>query len=157
MTTTTSGNSVGKRTKDRTRDRERATAALDLRRDGLTWIDIAERLDYHDASAAYTAVSRVLARVESEGARKYREITSLRYERLYADALEALDAIGPGREVGRAALLSAARGILDAMCRLHGLSAGVVSAPVVKVRDDVADELARLTAAMQAAGKETTQ
>ena len=49
------------------------------------------------------------------------ELLNHRYSDLFRRAVEALDDVSPGREVGRAALLAAARGILDSHVKLLGL------------------------------------
>ncbi|MEP9391198.1 hypothetical protein ABLE94_02915 [Gordonia sp. VNK1] len=113
-------------------DRERATQAVHLRTHGHTLDDIAERLGYYDRAAVYRAITRSLDRVETENATQYRELMTDRYEGLLRRAMDALDDADEGREVGRAQLLSAARGICDSLVRLHGLD----NAPVVTIRSE---------------------
>lgn len=131
--------------RDRVADRDRALRALALRRDGKPWYVIADELNYHDPGTAYTAVSRVLARVESESAVEYRQLLTERYESLYAEVVAALGDARAGREVGRAQLVSAGRGVLDSLARLHGLQAAdAVTVNMGRARDGIDEELARL-------------
>lgn len=67
-----------------------------------------------------------------------------RYNDLYRRAVEALDEAAGGREVGRAALLAAARGVVDSYVKLLGLDQPARTEVTVRVRDDVDDELHRL-------------
>lgn len=135
------------------RDRERARQALELRRDGKQWHEIADALNYTDKSAAYTAVQRFLARTESETADEYRELLTQRYEDLYRRAIAKLDDAYRGREVGVAQLLSSARGILDSLAKLHGLQELKVETTVVQ-RDELDVELANLVAQFKANASE---
>lgn len=55
--------------------REKALEAMRLRKDrGLTWEKIAQEVGYSSRQAAQRAVSRVLARVESETVEDYRQL-----------------------------------------------------------------------------------
>ncbi|RTL04241.1 MAG: hypothetical protein EKK62_16760 [Acidimicrobiia bacterium] len=126
--------------------------ALDLRRDGLQWQQIADELGYHDDATAYRAVKRVLDRVESESATEYRAVMAARYEQLWRDARSSLDAL-PADHAGRAALLTSARGVLDSLARLHGITAAEVTVvtPEVRARDRIDEEIARLVTKLKTA------
>ena len=91
-------------------------------------------------ATAYRAVKRVLDRVESESATEYRAVMAARYEQLWRDARSSLDAL-PADHAGRAALLTSARGVLDSLARLHGITAAEVTVvtPEVRARDRIDD------------------
>lgn len=83
---------------------EKARQALQLRRDGRQWAEIADELGYKDPSGAYRAAKRLLDRTEFEAVEEYRAIEADRLDeahRIQADALvqlansRALDAIPP--------------------------------------------------------------
>lgn len=141
--------------RQRITDRERATQAVHLRTHGHTLDDIAERLGYYDRAAVYRAITRSLDRVETENATQYRELMTDRYEGLLRRAMDALDNADEGREVGRAQLLSAARGICDSLVRLHGLD----NAPVVTIRSETQldRDIANLTRMVTAIDADTVE
>ncbi len=103
-------------------DRQRAAEALKLRRMGYSWPEIADRLSYHDRSTAHRAATRLLNRIEGEEVEEFRDLHTARLEYLLRQTVEALDGMDQGREAGRAQLITAARGILDSLARLHGLN-----------------------------------
>jgi hypothetical protein len=61
---------------------ERARQALELRKAGAQYADIATTLGYADASGAYRAVSRALAKLTAEPAAELRELELLRLDRM---------------------------------------------------------------------------
>lgn len=65
-------------------ERQRAVAALELRRSGLPYREIAARLDYADESGARHAVTRLLTRIEAEGVAELRAVYGERLEALVA-------------------------------------------------------------------------
>lgn len=102
----------------------RQTAALKLMMDRVSYDDIAERLGYADRSGARKAVMSALNRLKAERlelAEAVMDMQLARYERLLEYALRALDDADEGKEMGRAQLISAARGVLDSISRLYGL------------------------------------
>ncbi|MFT4246498.1 MAG: hypothetical protein QM581_00490 [Pseudomonas sp.] len=68
----------------RVNDRARALEAVQLRRDGLSLKEIAERLGYSGHPSVSRAIRRCLDRTESETAAEYREIIGARLENIYA-------------------------------------------------------------------------
>ncbi|MCD5419757.1 hypothetical protein LRS71_09345 [Rhodococcus pyridinivorans] len=83
---------------------QRAREALELRRQGKQWAEIANELGYADRASAYNAAKRLLDRTEFESVEEYRAIEADRLDeahRIQAEALEqlaksrALDAIPP--------------------------------------------------------------
>lgn len=77
------------------------------------------------------------------------DLTVHRYNDLYRRAVEALDEAAGGREVGRAALLAAARGVVDSYVKLLGLDQPARAEVTVRVRDEVDAELHELAATMR--------
>lgn len=63
--------------------RERATQALDLRKAGISYEIIAQRLGYSNRSAAYRAVSTILDKSEKEAASDLREMELRRLDDLF--------------------------------------------------------------------------
>ncbi|ORL93430.1 hypothetical protein A5N78_04660 [Prescottella equi] len=126
-------------------DRQRAVNAMQLRRDGKTWDEVADACGYADRSTAHRAVKRVLERVEGETVDDYREVVNARYEALYTKAWEAItSAEGKGQLVGRSQLVAAARGVLDSQAKLLGLGAPQKSELTVTTRAAVDDEISAL-------------
>lgn len=62
--------------------RERARKALELRKAGAQYVDIATALGYADHSGARRAVERALARLTAEPAAELRQIEVLRLDRM---------------------------------------------------------------------------
>ncbi|MDH6279500.1 hypothetical protein [Prescottella agglutinans] len=126
--------------------REKALEAMRLRKDlGLTWEEIAEEAGYSSRQAAQRAVSRVLARVESETVEDYRQLMSARYDDLYRRTIAALDtADQEGQLMGKSQLLAAGRGIVDSIVKLHGLAAPQKADVTVHTKADVDDEVQAL-------------
>lgn len=128
-------------------DRERAARAVAMRIAGHTLREIVGALGYYDETAASRAIRRSMDRVESDTVDQYRALLTARYEDLYRRAVDDLDAGSHGREVGRAALVSAARSVLDSLAKVHGLTAAPTPARAevtIRVRDELDDELHRL-------------
>ncbi len=72
---------------------QRAREALELRRRGKQWAEIAVELGYADRASAYNAAKRLLDRTEFESVEEYRAIEADRLDeahRIQADALERL-------------------------------------------------------------------
>jgi hypothetical protein len=63
--------------------RERATKALELRKAGISYDVIAQRLNYSNRTAAYRAVSRLLESTEKEAADDLREVELRRLDDLF--------------------------------------------------------------------------
>ncbi len=63
--------------------RERATQALDLRKAGISYEIIAQRLGYSNRTAAYRAVSTILDKSEKEAASDLREMELRRLDDLF--------------------------------------------------------------------------
>lgn len=126
--------------------REKALEAMRLRKDrGLTWEEIAEEAGYSSRQAAQRAVSRVLARVESETVEDYRQLVSARYDDLYRRTIDALDtADAEGQLMGKSQLLAAGRGIVDSIVKLHGLAAPQKADVTVHTKADVDAEVQAL-------------
>lgn len=126
--------------------REKALEAMRLRKDrGLTWEEIAEEAGYSSRQAAQRAVSRVLARVESETVEDYRQLMSARYDDLYRRTIIALDtADAEGQLMGKSQLLAAGRGIVDSIVKLHGLAAPQKADVTVHTKADVDAEVQAL-------------
>lgn len=97
-------------------ERERAISALDLRRDGLPYREIADRLGYSDESGARKAVSRLLDRTEAEGVGELRRLESERLDAIMSAHWPA--AIGGDVDASRIVL-----GVVDRRAKLLGLNA----------------------------------
>ena len=131
---------------------EKQAKALRLYIDGHTYESIAKTLGYADKSGAHKAVKAALQDLTDERRELARHVLALqiaRYTDLYHRTIEALDNVDEGREVGRAQLISAGRGILDSLSRVSGLDqqSAVVT---VRAESQLDRELAALTAMMKA-------
>ena len=131
---------------------EKQVKALRLYIDGHTYQQIADQIGYADRSSAHKAVKAALAALTEERTELARHLLDLqvaRYTDLYHRTIKALDAVDEGREVGRAQLISAGRGILDSLSRIVGIDH---NSAVVTVRTETAmdRELAALTEMMKA-------
>ncbi|MFE5789583.1 hypothetical protein [Rhodococcus erythropolis] len=126
-------------------DRERALGAMQDRRDGKTWAEVADAWGYQDKSTACRAVRRVLERVEGETADDYREVIAARYEALWAKSWEAINtAEAKGQLVGKSQLVASARGVLDSLAKLQGLQASTKSEVTVVTRTAIDSEIEAL-------------
>lgn len=104
-------------------DRQRAVEAMGYRTKGKTWQWIADELGYYDASTALKATRNLITRTERESVEEWRETMSQRYEYLLAKAVEEIDAAdAKGQLVGKAQMMTTARGILDSQVRLLGVA-----------------------------------
>lgn len=65
------------------RAREQAAKALELRKRGLTFLDIAEELGYKSPQAAHDAVKRALDRLTSEPAEQVRALEAARLDDMF--------------------------------------------------------------------------
>jgi len=99
-----------------TDERDRACEALELRRTGLPYYEIATRLGYADESGARKAVSRLLDRREAEGVAELRAVEGDRLDTLQAAAWDA--AIGGDLDAIKTVL-----SVIDRRVRLFGLNA----------------------------------
>ena len=131
---------------------EKQAKALRLYIDGNTYETIAQQIGYADKSGAHKAVKAALEVLTDERRELARHVLALqiaRYTDLYQRTIEALDNVGEGREVGRAQLISAGRGILDSLSRVSGLdqNSAVVT---VRAESQLDRDLAALTAMMTA-------
>ncbi|TYQ11601.1 UNVERIFIED_ORG: hypothetical protein L601_001500000150 [Gordonia westfalica J30] len=99
-----------------TDERTRAAAALELRRTGLPYHAIADRLGYADESGARKAVTRLLDRREAEGVAELRAVEGDRLDALQAAAWDAAVA-------GDLDAIKTVLSVIDRRCRLFGLNA----------------------------------
>ena len=127
---------------------DRQNQALRLLSNGRSYDEIAVALGYASRSGAFYAVKSALERAKAErlelaGSVLDKQIA--RYEGLFKRTVDALDEAEEGREVGRAQLISSARGVLDSLSRLYGLDkpSAVVS---VRPESGLSADLARLAA-----------
>lgn len=119
-------------------ERQRALKAVDLRVQGHTYAQIAERLDYSDESGARHAVSRLLARREAESVDELRAVHGARLEAVLSSFWAA--ATSGDTDAARIVLRT-----LDSLAKLYGLDAPTrvaVGSPVSAV--EFAEEAARL-------------
>ena len=114
-------------------ERERAVAALELRRSGLPYREIAARLDYADESGARHAVTRLLDRTEAEGVAELRAI--------YTERLEAITArYYPAALSGDVEAAGIVLRTHDRLARLWGANApATATVAVTRVEDMVAN------------------
>ncbi|MBD0021929.1 hypothetical protein GII33_20720 [Gordonia pseudamarae] len=128
----------------------RHLAALKLYANGATFDEVATECGYASRSGAYQAVKAALddaRRERHELADNILDTQICRYTDLYRRTIDELDnAATEGREVGKAQLLSAARGILDSLTKVYGLDEHRVT---VTNRTALDDELADLTDALR--------
>lgn len=132
----------------------RQNEALALLLRGRTYDEIARELGYASRSGAHKAVKAALERAKVERlelAGAVLDVQIGRYEGLLKRSLDALDEAEEGREVGRAQLISAARGVLDSISRLHGLDkpAALVT---VRAESGLSSDLARLAQFIESEG-----
>ena len=127
---------------------EKQSEALRLLLRGYTYQKIADHLGYRSRQGAHDAVKSALNRAKAERmdlADRVLDMQIGRYQDLLTRSLNALDEAEEGREVGRAQLIGAARGVLDSLSRLYGLDK---PSAVVSVRPEagLSADLARLAA-----------
>lgn len=113
---------VNKHSPKNLKARERAIAALELRRTGMTFEDIAAQLGYSSRSGAYNAVNRYLQRIEYEGVDELRKIEGERLDR-------AMLAIWPQVLNGDLGATNALVRIQERRAKLFGLDAPQKIAP----------------------------
>lgn len=119
---------------------ERQEAALQLRRAGLDYQGIAERLGYAGKQGAHSAVQRALRNHIAEGVDHLRALEAARLDALLA-------AVWPAATEGDVAAVRAALAISERRARLFGLDAPAraqLSVERVDVRSMSDDELQRL-------------
>ena len=95
---------------------ERVRSAIELRKAGASYQQIADQLGYSDPSGAYRAVSRGLNSLVKEPAE---ELRTVQYERLN----HMLIALWPRVQQGELSAMDRALGIMDRMSRLFGIEA----------------------------------
>lgn len=118
---------------------------------GMTQQEIADRYGV-SRSAVRDAVKKALTEARQRRADIGDLILDLqirRYEDLYGRCIEALDDAHAGREVGRAQLISAARGILDSLSKIQGLDQAATATVLTESQLD--RDLRVLTETMQQA------
>lgn len=98
--------------------RERGARALELRKEGRTFAEIATEAGYNSPQAAFDAVKRALARIDREPAE---ELIRLEAERL--DALFGIQYLNA--QAGDVAALDACMKIMTRRAKLLGLDAPV--------------------------------
>lgn len=101
---------------------EREVQAVELRKLGLPYETIAQRLGYANASGALKAVRRALAKAPVEAADELRQITLLRLERLYA-------AVAPRALSGNLWAVDRCLAILRQEAELLGLNVAAAEEP----------------------------
>lgn len=137
----------------------RQAEALKLFIAGHSYDQIAQRLNYADRSGAFVAVKRALEDVRAERTELAEHVLDTqiaRYTDLYRRCIDALDEAEDGREVGRAQLISAARGCLDSLSRVYGIDA---NSAVVTVRTETQldRDIAELTRMVTAIDSEAVE
>ena len=95
---------------------ERARKAMELRKAGASYSQIAQQCGYSSPSGAYQAVKRVMARIEQESTN---ELRKTQYERLN----QMLLVMWPRIQSGDEAAISTGLRIMDKMDRLMGTEA----------------------------------
>lgn len=118
--------------------------ALELRKAGVTFQQIAAQLGYRDAAGAHKAVTRALDRVPAMGVEELREVDSERLERL-------LLAVWQQAISGDLKAIDRALRILDQRARLLGLEVPKSVAAEVSVHPGVPAEVEKKLAAARAA------
>lgn len=98
---------------------ERQQRALELRRDGHTYDQIADELGYSDRGGAFRAVQQALRRAVAPAAKQLRDREGQRLELLWHDAYELVQASSDVK-----AILACVR-ISESLRRLYGLDAPV--------------------------------
>ena len=126
-------------------ERERALKALALRREGLPYRDIAERLDWKNEASARSAVTRLLTRVEYD---EVAEMRAVEGERL--DALQR--AVWAAATSGDTDAIKSVLAIMARRARLFGLDmpAKVDVAEISSV--EFAEQFVRLVSALDPQG-----
>lgn len=115
---------------------------------GMSYRAVGAKYGVHH-SAVYGVVQRQLAKARERRdglADLYLDLQIARYTDLYRRCIDELNSSEDGREVGKAQLVSAARGALDSLTRILGLDHGIT----VNVHTETAldRELADLTKQM---------
>ena len=101
---------------------QRATEALELRKGGATFGQIAEKLEYKSAASAFKAIDRALAKTMQEAAGQLRCLEAERLDRMFL-------AIWPKAKGGDLAAIERALGIMNRRAKLLGLDAPTKVAP----------------------------
>lgn len=96
--------------------RERAAKALELRKQGYTFREIAATAGYRTLAAAYDAVQRAMRDITAEPAEQLRALETSRLDRMLAR-------IWPKVEAGELPAIDRALKICERRCRLMGLDA----------------------------------
>lgn len=95
---------------------EKQIKALDLRRQGKSYTDIAKELGYSSGSGAHNAVKKALRKTLKEPADELRKLENARLDAM-------LLALWPGIEKGDPKAIAAAVKISDRRAKLNGLDA----------------------------------
>lgn len=104
--------------------RERQLQALALKRSGLTYSEIAERLGYSSAKSAGRAVRRLLDKFEIDESEEYRKVQVLRLEGMLAT-------LAPKIEQGNTSAIAQALQIMDRLDNKVGVQNRVVTTSTV--------------------------
>lgn len=101
---------------------ERNKKAMELRKIGATWAQIAEQCGFNNIPAAHTAVRRELDKLPKEAAAELRTIQQERLERMYLS-------IFPQIQQGHLGAIDRGLRIMERQAKLDGLdSAGMLEA-----------------------------
>ena len=119
-----------KTSKRRLKARERWLAALELRKQGLTFEAIAGALGYAGESAAYKAVMSALGEVSREPVEEMRKLEATRLDKMQE---KLSDKIGPDKDDGLPVVDRVLR-IMDRRAKLLGLDQPQKSEVDVKVK-----------------------
>lgn len=126
-------------------ERERALKALALRREGLPYRDIAERLDWKNEASARSAVTRLLTRIE------YDEVTEMRA--VEGERLDALQrAVWALATSGDTDAIKSVLAIMARRARLFGLDMPAKADGPQMSSVEFAEEFIRLVGALDPQG-----
>lgn len=111
----------------RTEDREAlANVAIDLRARGKTWAYIAEEIGVTEKTAKKWVDGEYAKRSEHRSVSDAREVAISRYEMLFKEAVERLEALGKdSKSLNASGYINAARGLLERIDKLTGAEAPV--------------------------------
>lgn len=114
-----SGRGESKTSPRRVNAQARAYQAMKLRRDGLTYQQIADKLGYKAANGAYSAVRRVLDKIDGETKEIARDIRMMEFSRLDC----AHEAIFPKVQDGNLEAIKTMLKLMERRSKLMGLDA----------------------------------
>ncbi|MCF8786881.1 hypothetical protein [Rhodococcus ruber] len=108
-------------------DRERQRRALDLKREGYTWAEVADMVGYASKQSAQRGVERLLDRIEAEDVDLYRAVEGARLDAAWREQwahLAAMNKSGtPAAVTASAAAVSSLVRISERRSKLLGLDA----------------------------------